>query len=252
MPLKIISFVDEERERAIRVLRDIAGPESCSRRMVSFKVGTADTSEIRGNGIEKAAVTHLVMHNVTPPELDRPVDYMVFQIEIFPENPRCPMGHFNTEWALTGNGPYHMNLDLFPAAACDDALITAKNALSAIANRYSLDVEAMREGLDRHYNMEHWDRPLASGVGCKLMHLDESRLDLFIDAYHAFWDTYIDIFKRCRDLPYTDADVHTKLKRNGKWLEYLTLKDPAVKMGLAVGIPPEIIIRLSYPPSAVF
>ncbi|MCX8044018.1 MAG: coproporphyrinogen III oxidase [Desulfobacterota bacterium] len=250
--MKIISFVDEERERAIQTLSDIAGQGSCSRKKIPFAVGTADTAEIRGSGIEKASVTHLIMHNVTPPELSQPVDYMVFQIEIFPDNPRCPMGHFNTEWALTGNGPYHMNLDLFPAGPCDAALNNVKHALDTIAHRYSCDPIKIREGLDTHYNMKHWDRPLAAGVGCKLMHLDENRLDFFIDAFRAFWAAYIDILTSSKHLQYSDADNQMKLKRNGKWLEYLTLKDPAVKMGLAVGIPPEVIIRLSYPPSAVF
>lgn len=252
MPLKIISFVDEERERAIHTLSDIAGQESCSRKTVAFAVGTADTAEIRGGGIEKASVTHLIMHNVKPPELSQPVDYMVFQIEIFPENPRCPMGHFNTEWALTGNGPYHMNLDLFPAVACDDALMAIKNALDGVANRYGLDPLAMRHGLDDHYNMPHWDRPLAASVGCKLMHLDETRLDLFIDAFRTFWAMYIDILKTNLPVSASKDAEHKKLRRNGKWLEYLTLKDPAVRMGLSVGIPPEVIIRLSYPPSAIF
>ena len=42
------------------------------------------------------------------------------------------------------------------------------------------------------------------------------------------------------------------MRRNGKWLEYLTMKDIAVKMGLGVGIPADVIVNLSFPPSAVF
>jgi coproporphyrinogen III oxidase len=250
--MRIVSFVNETRELVIRKLMDAAGTAQCLREAVQFKVGTADSAVIRGGGIEKASVTHLIMHQVKPPEASAPLDYMVFQMEIFPENPCCPMGHFNTEWALTGNGPYHMNLDLFPGAPCDRELAAAKLAMDGVADKFAIDKIKMREGLDDHYNMAHWDAPLSPKVGCKLMHLNEQQLDLFITAYQTFFETYLAILKTCMDRPFTQADIQLKLKRNGKWLEYLTLKDPAVKMGLAVGLPPEVIIRLSYPPSAVF
>lgn len=249
--MKIIDFVNETRELAIRKLLEISGG-ACHRRSIPFSVGTADVAVIRGGCIEKAAVTHMTMNQIKPPELDMAVDYMVFQMEIYPENPACPMGHFNTEWALTGNGPYHMNLDLFPAVEISEDLQSAKAAMDRVADRYSIDPVKLRKGLDEQYNMPHWDRPLAAMTGCKLMHLREDTLDLFIDAYRTFFDTYTAILQKRKDAPATDAGMQLKLRRNGKWLEYLTMKDIAVKMGLGVGIPPEVIVDLSFPPSAVF
>jgi len=38
----------------------------------------------------------------------------------------------------------------------------------------------------------------------------------------------------------------------GKWLEYLSLKDKAVVAAMNLGIPPDVIISLGYPPSCVF
>ena len=110
----------------------------------------------------------------------------------------------------------------------------------------------MREGLDIHYNMEHWAFPLATKVGCKLLKLKEGEVDLFIAAYHTFFDGYIDILKKRKDAQFSEADAKLKLERNSKWLEYITLKDRAFKMAQASGIPPEVLIALSYPPSAGF
>jgi len=250
--MKIISFVDDAKEKVIRALSELAGSDCCTRKRVSFSAGSADSVVITGGGIEKASVTHLILKNVKPPESSCYVDYMVFQMEIFPENPYCPMGHFNTEWALTGNGPYHMNLDLFPAANCDRELETVGKTMDRVAERYGFDPIKMREGLSSHYALDHWDKPLSSCVGCKLMHLDETQIDLFIEAYHTFFTAYLTLLKDTMQRPFTEQENLLKLRRNGKWLEYLTLKDAAVKMGLSVGIPPEVIIRLSYPPSAVF
>ncbi|MEI6128009.1 MAG: coproporphyrinogen III oxidase, partial [Pseudomonadota bacterium] len=229
--MKIVSFVNEAREKLIEKLLEASGTGKLTRENVPFNVGTADVAVIRGGCIEKAAITHLVMNRITPPEAASPVDYMVFQMEIFPENPCCPMGHFNTEWALTGSGPYHMNLDLFPAVPCRQELAHARAAMDKVADAFKTDKNKMREGLDDQYNMAHWDAPLASMTGCKLMHLAEDKVDLFIAAYHAFFEAYLEILRSAKSRNYSEADTILKLKRNGKWLEYLTLKDPAVKMG---------------------
>jgi coproporphyrinogen III oxidase len=249
--MKIVDFVNETKELVIKKLLALSGG-TCDRRSVPFKVGTADVSIIRGGCIEKAAITHMTMLQVQPPELDMAVDYMVFQVEIFPSNPNCPFGHFNTEWALTGDGPYHMNLDLFPAVEIQEDLLSAKASMDGLADRFCIDRVKLREGLDAQYNMPHWDKPLAAMVGCKLMHLHEDRLDLFIDAYRTFFDTYTAILQKRKDAPANDAGMQLKLRRNGKWLEYLTMKDIAVKMGLGVGIPADVIVNLSFPPSAAF
>ncbi len=249
--MKIVDFVTETKESVIKTLLDISGG-ACDRRTVPFKVGSADVSIIRGGCIEKAAVTHMTMREIQPPELDRKVDYMVFQVEIFPDNPSCPFGHLNTEWALTGDGPYHMNLDLFPAVDVAEDLRGAKAAMDGVADRYGIDRAAFRAGLDEQYHMPHWDRPLAAMAGCKLMHLHEDRLGLFIDAYRTFFACYAEILKSRKDAPAGEAERRLKMRRNGKWLEYLTMKDVAVKMGLGVGIPADVIVNLSFPPSAVF
>ena len=101
---KIVSFVEETRELVIKKLLEASGGGELMRKTVPFKVGQADVAVIRGGCIEKASVTHMKLNQVQPPELDQVMDYMVFQVEIFPENPWCPMGHFNTEWGMTGAG----------------------------------------------------------------------------------------------------------------------------------------------------
>jgi coproporphyrinogen III oxidase len=249
---KIVSFVEETREFAIKCLLEASGGGKLERTTVPFKVGRADVAVIRGGAIEKASVTHMKLNQVQPPQLDRVIDYMVFQVEIFPVNPWCPMGHFNTEWGMTGQGPYHMMLDVFPSATDPQAYAPARSAMDGVAATFGVGKEAMREGLADHYRMDHWGASLAAAAGCRLMHLGPEKLDLFTAAYRAFFDGYIEVLALNRDRVYTQALVKQKLRRNGRWLEYLTLKDVAVKMGLGVGIPPGVLVDLCYPPSAEF
>lgn len=250
--MKILKFVNETKEKVINRLLEASVSGECTRETIHFKAGQADIAVIRGGAVEKASVTHLELKQVQPPGIDKPVDATVFQMEIFPENPYCPMGHFNTEWSISQTYTYHMNLDLFPAVFIEEDLKNIKQSMDAVAGQFGLDKDRMRDGLDQHYNMDHFDAPLSSKVGCKLLELKDEQVDLFITAYHTFFNSYIEILNRRKDTPYNDADKKMKLKRNGKWLEYITLKDRAVRMAVATGIPPEILIKLSYPPSAIF
>ena len=124
--------------------------------------------------------------------------------------------------------------------------------MDGVADLFSRDRDKMREGLDEHYGMEHWDFPLATKVGCKLLNLKDTEIDLFIKAYRTFFEGYLDIIKRRKNTPYTEADSKLKLRRNGKWLEYIAIKDKAIRLGLDAGIPPQVMIALSFPPTAGF
>jgi coproporphyrinogen III oxidase len=249
---KIVSFVEKTRESVIEKLLDVSGGGELVRKTVPFKVGQADIAVIRGGAIEKASITHMTLNQVQPPELNQVTDYMVFQVEIFPENPLVPMGHFNTEWGMTGQGPYHMMIDLFPAVEDQHMCASARTAMDGVAAVFEIHKDDFRAGLADQYHMAHWDRSLAAEAGCRLMHLGPDQLDLFIASYHVFFKEYCELLAGSKDTSYTQADVKQKLRRNGKWLEYLTLQDRAVKMGLGVGIPPGVIVELSYPPSAEF
>ncbi|MCX5905380.1 MAG: hypothetical protein NTV89_18355, partial [Proteobacteria bacterium] len=67
-----------------------------------------------------------------------------------------------------------------------------------------------------------------------------------------FFNTYITILKKRKDINFSEKETKLKTERNSKWLEYITLKDKAIQIAHGMGISPEVIIALSYPPSAVF
>ena len=162
------------------------------------------------------------------------------------------MGHFSTQWTMGKTNDYSMNLDLFPAVRVEEDLDDMRYIMDKVADRFGKDKNNFREGQDIQYNMEHWSFPLATKVGCKLMQLKEEDLDLFITAYHTFFDAYLTILRKRKDTQFTGEEVTLKHERNGKWLEYLTFKDRAVKMAKAYNIPAEVLINLGFPPSAVF
>ena len=250
--MNIEGFVKEMKEKATKGLLEVSGGGKSVEKTYQFQVGSAHIITIRGGAIEKAAITHLILKGVKPPGADKASDGMVYQMEVFPENPYCSMGHFNTEWTMGGHVTYYMNLDLFPAVRVEEDLDTMRCLMDGVADKFGRDRNKMREGLDTHYNMEYWAFPLATKVGCKLLKLEEAELNLFITAYHTFFDAYLDIIRKRKDTRFSEKDRRLKFERNGKWLEYIAFKDRAIKMAQATGIPPEVLINLSFPPSAVF
>ena len=249
---EIISFVNEMKKRAAEELCAIAGTVDRVDKTHTFKAGEAQIITLRGGPIEKAAITHMTLKGVTMPGTDEKVDPTVFQMEVFPENPYCPMGHFNTEWTRVGAGPYFMNLDLFPAVRIEEDLRDMRQVMDTVADRFGRDRERMRDGLDIQYNMDHWSYPLATRVGCKFMKLEARELDLFITAYTTFFHAYLTILKKRSATPFGEREIGLKQERNGKWLEYIAFKDGAVKMAQVYGIPAQVLTGITFPPSVSF
>jgi coproporphyrinogen III oxidase len=250
--MKIEDFVEEMRGKAEKGLLEVSRGGKSTEKTYQFQVGSGCIKIVRGGIIEKAAISHLIFKNIKPPGAVEESDGMVYQMEVFPENPYCPMGHFSTQWTMGKTNEYSMNLDLFPAVRVEEDLDAMRYIMDKVADRFGKDKSKFREGQDIQYNMEHWSFPLATKVGCKLMQLKEEDLVLFITAYHTFFDAYLTILRKRKDTKFTEEEVTLKHERNGKWLEYLTFKDRAVKMAQAYSVPAELLIGLGFPPTAVF
>ena len=250
--VKIDDFVRAMKEKATSGLLEVSGGGKDTEKSYQFEVGSAHIITIRGGAIEKAVISHLILKGVKPPGAEEESDGVVYQMEVFPVNPYCPMGHYSTQWTRGPSAYYAMNLDLFPAVTVEEDLTAMKQIMDGVADRFGIDRDTMREGQDIQYNMEHWSSPLATKVGCRLMQLEEETLDLFTTAYHTFFDAYLAILKHRKDTPFSEDALRLKLERNGRWVEYLTFKDRAVKMAQAYAVPPEVLISLGFPPCAVF
>jgi len=250
--MTIDEFVENMKQRASKGLLEVSGTGKLSKRTWTFPNGQVEVMVIRGGAIDKASIMHMKLQDTDRPSMTDEVDHVVYQMEVFPEHPYCPMGHFNTEWATKEPRLYYMNLDLFPAVRVEEDLRAIKAAMDVVADRFGRDREKMREGLDTHYTLEHFAAPLATKVGCKLLELKDEDLDLFITAYETFFDVYLDIIGKRKGMTCTESEVQLKLERNGKWLEYLMLKDRAIKGARDQGIPQEVLIEMALPPTAIF
>ena len=250
--MTIDEFVENMKQKASEGLLEVSGNGKLSKRTWTFPNGHAEVMVIRGGAIEKAAIQHLTLQGINRPGTTDIFDAVVFHIKIYPENPYCPMGHFNTEWIRNGLRRYTIVLDLFPAVRVEEDLKAMKAAIDAVADRFGRDKEKIREGLDTQYTMEHFTATLAAKVGLKILEIEEKDLELLFTAHETFLNVYLDIVNKRKGVTYTESDVKLKLERNGKWLQYMMLKDGAIKAGRERGIPPEVLIEMGFPALASF
>ena len=250
--MTVNELVEDMKQKASKGLLAVSGTGKSSERTWTFPNGHAEVMVVKGGAIDKAAIQYMSLQGVTRVRQTGDFDGVVLHIVVFPENPYCPMGNLIFEGITKGTRRYYMNLDLFPAVRVEEDLAAMKAAMDAVADRFERDREVMREGLDTLYTMEHFPAPLTAKVGCKLLLYEEEDLNFLAAAYDTFLSVYLDIISKRKGISYTESDVHLKLERNGRWLQLLVLREGEIRFAQNQGMPPEIIVEMGFPPSAIF
>ena len=95
--MTVDEFTEKMKQKASEGLLQVSGEGKLLKREWDFQNGTAEIITIRGGAIEKASIMHLKLKGITESGVLGEIHHEVYQMEVFPENPYCPMGHFNTE-----------------------------------------------------------------------------------------------------------------------------------------------------------
>jgi len=178
------------------------------------------------------------------------VRVLVLQIEMFPLSSLLPMGHFNIERFYAGKNMLNANMDVFPAATPKEDVDTLRKQMSAVAKKYGKDQWQLSSGLAQQYNMDGWQQPLAARAGfqCKMIPLEES-FPMIRDGAEAFLNGYMAMVRNLKDSPFSADDDVLKNEMRTHWLEYLLVKDGAVRMGREKGHPFEALRWMGLPPT---
>jgi coproporphyrinogen III oxidase len=174
----------------------------------------------------------------------------VLQIEIFPLSSLLPMGHFNIERFYAGKNMLNANMDVFPAATPQEDIDSLRKQMSEVAEKYGKDQWTLSSGLAEQYNMDGWQQPLAARAGfqIKMAPLEEN-LSLVRDGAEIFLNGYLTMVRKLKDHCFTSADDALKNEMRTRWLEYLLMKDGAVRMGREKGHPFEALQWMGLPPT---
>ena len=179
-----------------------------------------------------------------------PVSVVVLQIEIFPLSPLLPMGHFNIERFYAGKNKLTANMDVFPAATPEKDLDFLRKQMAGVAEKYGKDQWALSRGLAEQYSMEGWRQPLAARAGFQFKMVSlEKNFSIARDGAEAFLTGYMEMVDTLKGHPGSTADEEAKNEMRAHWLEYLLMKDGAVRMGRERGHPFEALRWMGLPPA---
>ncbi len=174
----------------------------------------------------------------------------VLQIEIFPLSSLLPMGHLNLERFYAGKEMLNANMDVFPAATPEEDIDALRKQMSEVAGKYGKDQWQLSCGLAQQYNMDGWQHPLAARAGFqfKMIPLKEI-FPIAREGAEVFLNGFIEMVRRLKDRPFSTDDDVLKNKMRAHWLEYLLMKDGAVRMGREKGHPFEALCWMGLPPT---
>jgi len=213
----------------------------------------------RGNVFEKATVSEIsidwpkaaksLIDLKLASESDA-VRVRVLQIEIFPLSSLLPMGHFNVERFYAGKNMLNANMDVFPAATPKEEIDALRKKMSEVAEKYGKDQWQLSSGLAQQYNMDGWQQPLAARAGFqfKMVPLEEYFL-MARDGAEVFLNGYMEMVRKLKDRRCSTEDAVLKNEMRTHWLEYLLMKDGAVRMGREKGHPFETLRWMGLPPT---
>jgi coproporphyrinogen III oxidase len=213
----------------------------------------------RGEVFEKATVSEISIYwpkaakNLVDLKLASESDAVrvrVLQIEMFPLSSLLPMGHFNIELFYAGKSMLNANMDVFPAATPKEDVDTLRKQLSEVAKKYGKDQWQLSSGLAQQYNMDGWQQPLAARAGFqfKMIPLEEN-LSMAMDGAEVFLNGYMEMVRKLKGHRFSADDDALKNEMRTHWLEYLLMKDGAVRMGREKGHPFDAIRWMGLPPT---
>ena len=267
---EVESFIAGFKKKALEIIGGLNGAPWQSRTWEHTGPAASDPEQIdytyrhevnisRGAVFEKATVSEIFIN--WPKASQTLVDLklaaesdaarvLVLQIELFPLSSLLPMGHFNIERFHAGKNILNANMDVFPAATPEDAVDALRKQMSGVAEKYGKNQWELSSGLAEQYTMEGWQHPLAARAGFQLkMASLEDTFPIIRDGAEVFLDGYMDMVEKLKGQPAGAADDAIKNEMRSHWLEYLLMKDGAVRMGRQKGHPFEAVRWMGLPPT---
>ena len=217
------------------------------KQQVAFSAGTVDTSILRGNLLEKAATVRIRLTTKNP-ETGEDTRFDVFQIKVYPSNPKIPILLFNLENRVTREDRFGGFLDVAPVAANPADLSFLTDGIQLLTEEYAIDYEPLRKRVVNMYKRDQWDSAVNAAVGIRL-ELTAEQFDFVSVAALKWLEWYFTIVETKRAAPHTVEDTKVMNQIRARILEFYMLKDMSFQIIQKLGVPLEIMAGAHFPPT---
>jgi coproporphyrinogen III oxidase len=236
----------EVRELAIGNFKRINTTRRVERKRWDLPVGSWDVSVVRGPVLEKAAVTQIIL-NTKHPVTNEATRFNVFQIMVYPANPKIPILLINMENRVGRENVFAGFLDVAPVAAHSADLRGLQGSMQKITLNHGRDYEELRSKLKNLYYMESWDKPVNAEIGIRL-ELESEEYDLLKDGTIGWIESYFEIVERRGKERFTPRHESIMYNVRARIMEFYLLKDLSFRVAQKLGVPLEALSLGNFAP----
>ena len=152
------------KESALREFTRLNQAGGIEERIVELADGRVEAHVLRGEVLEKAATARIRL-TTTSPETGTQTRFDVFQIKVYPVNPKIPILLFNMENRASHEDGFAGFLDIAPVATVREDINYMHGEIKKIAEHYGQDYERLREKTVDIYKRDHCDTAANAGIG---------------------------------------------------------------------------------------
>jgi coproporphyrinogen III oxidase len=244
--MEMENYYSQLNRTTLKAFKRLNNTDRVEHKQWKVPAGSWEVSVVRGRVLEKATTCRIIL-NTKNPLTNEATRFNVFQVKIYPANPKIPIMLFNMENRLAKNDIFAGFLDVAPAAARKEDLIFLQTKIRKVTDKFGQDYEALRAKLKDMYWMEPWDKALNAEIGIRL-ELGSDQTALVKEAGLAWIESYFELVEKRKKEQCTEKQTALMYNVRARIMEYYLLKDISVKVAQKLGLPLEALSLAHFAP----
>ena len=208
--------------------------------------GSWDVSVVRGPILEKATTTQIIL-NTKHPVTGEDTSFNVFQVMVYPANPKIPILLVNMENRVGKEDIFAGFLDVAPVAAPATDLKVLQSRIRKITQDHGQNYEELRSKLKNLYYMDTWDKQLNAEIGIRL-ELASEQHDLLRGGTMKWIESYLEIVEKRKKERFTQRHESIMYNVRARIMEFYLLKDLSFRVARKLGVPLEAMSLGNFAP----
>jgi len=245
--MEIEKYYSQLRAVALEGFKRLNKTDRVEHKRWEVPAGSWEVNVVRGKILEKAATSRIIL-NAKNPLTGEETRFNVFQVKIYPANPKIPIMLFNMENRVAKDDIFAGFLDVAPVAARKEDLKFLQTKIKKVTGKHKQNYETLRAKLKDLYRMDSWDNALNAEIGIRL-ELGSDQAALVKEAGLTWVEAFFEIVERRKREQFNEKQNALMYAVRARIMEYYLLKDLSVKVAQKLGVPLKALSMAHFAPT---
>jgi coproporphyrinogen III oxidase len=245
--MEIEKYYSQLRALALEGFKRLNKTDRVEHKRWEVPAGSWEVNVVRGKILEKAATSRIIL-NAKNPLTGEETRFNVFQVKIYPANPKIPIMLFNMENRVAKDDIFAGFLDVAPVAARKEDLKFLQTKIKKVTEKHKQNYETLRAKLKDLYWMDSWDKALNAEIGIRL-ELGSDQSALVKEAGLTWVESYFEIVEKRKREQFNEKHNALMNDARARIMEYYLLKDLSVKVAQKLGVPLAALSMAHFAPT---